>query len=179
MQTPLSAKFATDDPKEVSSKEKALRSPSAKKVCFRDPVEEEIQTRKYLMRHSDLRSRSVSPAVPGTSLQMTPATSTSSESTDKPPPPRLRELAAKPRQGSDEEDEESSTLPKTPVAGRNQKDRHWRWTLGPLPKLAVEGSAIPGVESESSDSDLEASLGESVAAASAFRGSSPKPNEEQ
>lgn len=40
-------------------------------------------------------------------------------------------LAGIKREAKDEEDENDS-VPATPVAGRRQKDRQWRWTLGPI-----------------------------------------------
>lgn len=66
------------------------------------------------------------------------------------------------------EDDADEFLPTTPVARRHKKHREWVWTLGPLPGVATFGSLGFGAGLEE---DLAASLGESIAAASAFNSS--------
>lgn len=163
--TPISARLPSEIAKD--------RSPTTKKVCFRDPVEEDIKNAKYLLRHSDLRSRSSSPAPPISN----PAVNALSQM----PPPRARELAPKTDDstGALEDDDEPSPISKTPVAGRNKKDREWKWTLGPLPKISLEGSALLRVDSHSSEEDLDDSLLESVAAAGGFQASKLEQDEDE
>lgn len=166
--TPLSAEIPSELQKESS--------PVAKRVCFRDPVEEEIQTAKYLLRHSDLRSRSVSPALSTSG----PATSHSTAINANPAmlamttvsPPRAREIAL--ALGSEDEPQdkhEAAHIASTPVAGRNPKNRDWRWTLGPLPKISIEGAALFKIDSHSDEEDIDDSLAETVAAAGGFQAS--------
>lgn len=97
------------------------------------------------------------------------------------PPPRARELAPKTDDstGALEDDDEPSPISKTPVAGRNKKDREWKWTLGPLPKISLEGSALLRVDSHSSEEDLDDSLLESVAAAGGFQASKLEQDEDE
>lgn len=112
--------------------------PSAKKVAFRAPLTENIQTTKYTMAHSDIDSSSSTIST----LELPPPkfvlTHDNEEKGDVEQPtevPEQETTATSPhtgekRESSDEED--SDTCPATPVAGRRKRHRQWVWTLGPI-----------------------------------------------
>lgn len=155
------------DHKPAEGTQHCSRNP--KKVCFREPLFEEIRNTYYLLRHSDLRSRSTSPATAfTTSLQTKPMTGQpTSFSNNVTPHGREVDVPQKQRHRQIEDDADEF-LPTTPVARRHKKHREWVWTLGPLPGVATFGSLGFGAGLEE---DLAASLGESIAAASAFNSS--------
>jgi len=108
--------------------------PSAKKVAFKAPLEEEIKTEKYTWRHSDIESS----ASTISTLELSPPEANESEqktddSTKVKPTEQLSTSSpqtGEKRESSDEED--SDTCPATPVAGRRKRHRQWVWTLGPV-----------------------------------------------
>ena len=105
--------------------------PAAKKVVFSAQLTEEITTTKYTMRHSDIESSIIStpeqiPAREDPDQEQEETTKIETEETS-PISPRDSNT----RQSWDEE-EDSDSVPVTPVAGRRKKDRQWVWTLGPI-----------------------------------------------
>ncbi|KAF2190829.1 hypothetical protein K469DRAFT_721737 [Zopfia rhizophila CBS 207.26] len=132
--------------------------PAEKKVSFRTPLEEEIQTVKYTMAHSDIdssssstissiesstsseaESSSASLSVPSSSNESpSPSLSSPSEqssssafsSLEGSPRPRGPRIGDK--RDSSESESDSDSCPETPIAGRRKRRRDWRWTLGPL-----------------------------------------------
>lgn len=129
--------------------------PTAKRVSFRAPLEEEITTTKYVMAHSDLESSASTISTlelpsPEQSMKIVPSSSSptrkerldenTTESPARPFRPTKIEVAAKkekrrePKTGDkrDSSDSESDTCPVTPVAGRRKRRREWVWTLGPI-----------------------------------------------
>ena len=103
---------------------------------FRNELEEEIVNVEYTLRHSDILS---SPSEDAT-LELSPpkkgvrkdASDYQQEGANLASENVTSPLAGIKREAKNEEDEESDSVPATPVAGRRQKDRQWRWTLGPV-----------------------------------------------
>ncbi|KAF1826559.1 uncharacterized protein K489DRAFT_376985 [Dissoconium aciculare CBS 342.82] len=117
------------------------RPARTKRVSFRAPLTEEIQTTKFTLRHSDIESS-------------TSSISTLDLSRSERRPSRdevdarvaqdeqdegvfgvdsktesISPQTGEKRESSDEED--SDTCPVTPVVGRRKRQREWVWTLGP------------------------------------------------
>nr|OQO26650.1 hypothetical protein B0A51_04127 [Rachicladosporium sp. CCFEE 5018] len=113
--------------------------PTAKKVAFKAPLEEEIHTERYTFCNSDIESSSSTIST----LELTPSDRSkardqvddeASHLGEKPE----RDLSVKAptvtgeKREADEDEEDSDTCPATPVAGRRKRDREWVWTLGPV-----------------------------------------------
>ncbi|KAK4506794.1 hypothetical protein PRZ48_000527 [Zasmidium cellare] len=115
--------------------------PAAKKVAFKAPLTEDIQTIKYTMRHSDIESSTSTIST----LELSPSDNSSTvdedDEDDEDEKVETVEVEKKEsssphtgdkRESSDEEDDDSDSCPATPVAGRKKRHRDWRWTLGPI-----------------------------------------------
>lgn len=111
--------------------------PAAKKVAFKAPLTEDIQTTKYTMRHSDIESSTSTIST----LELSPAEKASTTDSDDCDKAEVTVEAEKkeslsPQTGdkreSSDEEEDSDSCPNTPVAGRKKRHRAWRWTLGPV-----------------------------------------------
>lgn len=109
--------------------------PAVKKVGFKVPLEEEVKTRRYTLRHSDIESS----ASTISTLELTPADGKDEIQHEKgvdnsPKKPDENHYVFSPHTGDKREsdDEDSDTCPATPVAGRRKRHRQWRWTLGPV-----------------------------------------------
>lgn len=112
--------------------------PATKRVAFRAPLTEDIQTTKYTMRHSDIESSTSTIST----LELSPSEKPSVVDEDLDEDKRVENVEVEKkdlssphtgdkRESSDEE-EDSDTCPATPVAGRKKRHRDWRWTLGPV-----------------------------------------------
>ncbi|KAF2169801.1 hypothetical protein M409DRAFT_20216 [Zasmidium cellare ATCC 36951] len=114
--------------------------PAAKKVAFKAPLTEDIQTTKYTMKHSDIESSTSTIST----LELSPSEKTSTvdedDEDDEDEKSETVEVEKKEassphtgdkRESSDEEDD-SDSCPATPVAGRKKRHRDWRWTLDPI-----------------------------------------------
>ncbi|CZT17286.1 uncharacterized protein RCC_03120 [Ramularia collo-cygni] len=111
--------------------------PPAKKVAFRTPLEEEVITKKYTLRHIDIASststistlelsptkKEAGPCDSPKEDDLKPSKSVDVATTKKLSGPQPGEK----RESSDEED--SDTAASTPVAGRRKRSRRWVWTL--------------------------------------------------
>lgn len=116
--------------------------PTTKKVAFRTPLEEEVTTSKYTLRHIDIESSTSTistlelspqkkeeepqPYDSATEEDQKPNKSVVVASGKKSFPPQTGEK----RESSDEEDSDNATA--TPVAGRRKRSRRWVWTLPPV-----------------------------------------------
>lgn len=80
-----------------------------KRVIFRAPLTEEVKNKEYTLRHSDITTVA------------TPLTTSGSAAPDALTPASIESSAST----------HNTSCPATPIAGRNKKDRHWYWTLGP------------------------------------------------
>lgn len=113
--------------------------PATKKVAFKAPLTEDIQTTKYTMKHSDIESSTSTISTLELS-QPEKASVCNDEEIEKPQlkddEVEKKKVPSSPhtgnkRESSDEEDD-SDSCPATPVAGRKKRHREWRWTLGPI-----------------------------------------------
>ncbi|KAF2862548.1 hypothetical protein K470DRAFT_198192, partial [Piedraia hortae CBS 480.64] len=93
---------------------------AAKRVAFRAPLEEIIQTAKYTMAHYDLACSEprLSAARQEEGEAHKAALRRSSKADDD-----------EPNDDSNDDDEHNIMYPVTPVAGRRKRHRQWRWTL--------------------------------------------------
>lgn len=110
--------------------------PATKKVAFRAPLTEDIQTTKYTMKHSDIESSTSTIST----LELSPPEEAPATNEEAEQPESTVEVEKKgpssPQTGdkreSSDEEEDTDSCPATPVAGRNKRHREWRWTLGPI-----------------------------------------------
>ncbi|KAK6399170.1 hypothetical protein LTR95_019461 [Oleoguttula sp. CCFEE 5521] len=113
--------------------------PTAKRVAFKAPLEEEIHTERYTFRNSDIESSSSTIST----LELTPSDRSKAKDQVDDEASHLgekpeRDLSVKAptmtgeKREADEDEGDSDTCPATPVAGRRKRDREWVWTLGPV-----------------------------------------------
>ncbi|OQO12991.1 hypothetical protein B0A48_02455 [Cryoendolithus antarcticus] len=115
--------------------------PTAKRVAFKAPLEEEIHTERYTFRNSDIESSSSTIST----LELTPSDRSKAKDQVDDEASHLGEkpegdlsvkaptMTGEKREADEDEDEgDSDTCPATPVAGRRKRDREWVWTLGPV-----------------------------------------------
>lgn len=121
---------------------KRVMFPATKKVAFRTPLEEEVKTSRYTMRHVDIDSSTstistleLSPAKEEEVQPCDSATEEGQKPTKNAPVVSKKMVPASQtgdkRESSDEED--SDTPAATPIAGRRKRSRHWVWTLPQVP----------------------------------------------
>lgn len=122
--------------------------PPTKKVAFRTPLEEEVTTSKYTMRHIDIESSTSTIST----LELSPAKKEEAgpcdSATEEDQKPNKKSTVVVPkksssspqtgdkRESSDEED--SDTAASTPVAGRRKRSRRWVWTLPHVSSVGEE-----------------------------------------
>ncbi|GAB7350234.1 hypothetical protein MBLNU459_g0887t1 [Dothideomycetes sp. NU459] len=123
--------------------------PSPKRVSFRAPLTEEIQTETYTLAHSDLDSSwtistlnsthpqrdTIHPSKPtetSRSLQQDKSENGDLDAKSDPKSPHIGDK----RESSDEE-EDSDVCPATPVTRRSKRPREWVWTLGPIEPCSI------------------------------------------
>lgn len=123
--------------------------PATKKVAFRTPLEEEVKTTKYTLRHIDIESSTSTIST----LELSPikkeeAQPCDSATEDDQKPSKSVVTATKKfsstpqtgdkRESSDEED--SDTGASTPIAGRRKRSRRWVWTLPAVNSSREDGN---------------------------------------
>ncbi|EMC95460.1 hypothetical protein BAUCODRAFT_35436 [Baudoinia panamericana UAMH 10762] len=115
--------------------------PRAKKVAFRAPLTEDIETSKYTLSHYDVASSMITHSTPGVPPSQhrededVPLEEPRHEGVDAVAHMTLDEtshLSANPEAHAEGDADETVPIPCTPVAGRNKRDREWCWTLGPV-----------------------------------------------
>jgi len=131
-------------------------TPRRKAVSFSEGPIEYITNTLYTLRHSDIPSRSPSPAVviDDTTTKLTiPAIvlNQSHKHALSPSPLADESLALSTCHHAQEDDYE--TDPKTPVAGRRKRQREWVWTLGALPGMSSTNDEDKTSSSSSSETD--------------------------
>ncbi|KAF2720064.1 hypothetical protein K431DRAFT_295439 [Polychaeton citri CBS 116435] len=146
-------------------------SKAPKRVAFKIPLEEEITTSVYTMRHSDLtfaeiasaEAAAVTPTLSppkrhrakrGLSLDLDSTVPNSYEAEKAAEEKEVGQQQQQQQAVAAEEEGDRDICPVTPVAGRNKKDREWVWTLGPV----ATGGAATTATSSSSSSDDEGSV---------------------
>jgi len=129
--------------------------PRRKAVSFSEGPIEYITNTLYTLRHSDIPSRSPSPAVNDdgceTKLNIPPIVLNQSHKHALSPQATDEPLALRTCHHATEDDYE--TDPKTPVAGRRKRQREWVWTLGPLTGVAAADDEDKTASSSSSSED--------------------------
>jgi hypothetical protein len=103
--------------------------PAQKRVSFRTPLEEEIQTTKYTVAHVELFSPEPEPEMIDLDSASPPEETESvlSETTEAVSTTAPRRRGAKRDSWSDDDDSDSA--PETPKAGRSKRRREWVWTI--------------------------------------------------
>ncbi len=109
--------------------------PDAKRVMFRAPLTEDIETTEYTMRHSDIDSILSETSAAGTTVPERDdeeSVVSSDEQGNSVSEGQMLKQARRVGAKRDSSDDDSDTCPATPVAGRQKKHRQWRWTLAPV-----------------------------------------------
>lgn len=134
-----------------------------KRVCFASQLVEEIKTCTYVAKNSDLRSRTPSPVpcpaavslgVDGNTISLSTVTSAI---TDVSNVVRVDKIS---RKYKDFEEDDTDTVPQTPVAGRRKRQRDWVWTLGPIDQEDVQDTNQSPSQSSHGEENIQAHVTE-------------------
>ncbi|KAI9723805.1 MAG: hypothetical protein M1828_004055 [Chrysothrix sp. TS-e1954] len=109
--------------------------PPVKRVCFSQPLFEEVRNSTYKLRHSDILDLEIEEEGGQEESAHEEVEEQSAPRKHEKPALSLSSTTAQSQQRKTHEDEDSddsddATFPKTPIAGRRKKVREWKWTLG-------------------------------------------------